>query len=158
MSAPDLPRWLLDAIDAAARGSNTDEPFELRRLRLIGEARRRMPELVEHVGMQARAAGHSWTDLARALGLSTASSAQAAIDPAARRRRDERTRDRDRIAEAVRPRDPAPGVGVTEAARRLGVTNRTVYNRVQRGELATVEHRGRLRIVGGDPRLALDGE
>lgn len=40
-----------------------------------------------------------------------------------------------------------PGIGVSEAARRIGVSTPTIYNMVRRGELRhETDHYGRLRI------------
>lgn len=77
----------------------------------------------------------SWGQLAHALRLAQAQSAYSYLSP----RRDERLERMN--ASTIARRIPVsaadlPGIGVVEAARRLGVTTTTVYARVKRGELA----------------------
>jgi len=93
----------------------------------------------------ARAAGATWPEIGRVAGISTGS-AFAAFFPG----REERLRRMaERTAKRVIPSTPAnlPGVGVAEAARRLDVTNATVYARADRGELESVVVSGRKRFI-----------
>ncbi len=96
-------------------------------------------------GARARAAGATWPEIGRVAGIS-AGSAVAAFSPG----REERLRRMaERSAKRVIPSTPAnlPGVGVAEAARRLDVTNATVYARADRGELESVVVSGRKRFI-----------
>lgn len=77
----------------------------------------------------------TWAQLAHAMRLSHGQSAYAYLSP----RRETRLENMNQALMARRV--PAvladlPGIGVVEAARRLGVTTTTVYARVKRGELA----------------------
>ncbi|WP_442212833.1 hypothetical protein [Specibacter sp. RAF43] len=76
----------------------------------------------------------TWGQLAHAMRLATGQSAYSYLTPtrdARLARMSASTRERMR---PVTTKD-LPGVGVVEAARRLGVTTATVYARVKRGEL-----------------------
>lgn len=51
---------------------------------------------------------------------------------------------------APRPSKPKPGLSISEAAQRLGVSRTTVYARIQRGELQSVTD------DAGHPRVVLE--
>lgn len=51
---------------------------------------------------------------------------------------------------APRPAKPKPGLSISEAAHRLGISRTTVYARIQRGELRSVSD------DAGHPRVLLD--
>lgn len=100
----------------------------------------------------ARQDGHTWTEIAMAAGLDSPKTARsraersmdaADLSPSVRWRR-ERGR-------APRPKVTPPGLSVTEAAERLGVTRRTVYNRIANGKLTTTtDQSGRTRVILDD--------
>ena len=98
---------------------------------------------------QAHASGYTWTQIAVAAGLAS---------PKTARTRAERAKDptdlspsvrwRQQRGHAPRPVVEAPGVSVTEAARRLDVTRKTVYSWLDKGKLtAATDEAGRTRVV-----------
>lgn len=156
---PDVPPEVRAAIDAVARdraAQDPDTPSGVHRLAVIAEVRAGIDALAREAGAQARAQGATWAQLAEVLGYRSAAGAQTFLDPSVREAAAARDATRDRGTYRPPARPDLPGIGVAEAARRLGVTRRTIYNRVERGELRAVESHGRTRVVGGDPRLGLD--
>lgn len=91
-----------------------------------------------------------WTRLAYALELKRPESAQQLIAPG---RRDRLQKAIGRVTErAIEPKTKnLPGVGVTEAAERLGVTRATVYRRAEKGDLESQTIDGILRITSPLP-------
>lgn len=99
--------------------------------------------------LAAHEGGFTWSEIARAADLGSAETA---------RGRAYRARDTDDIPPSLRwrrergrtPRpDPAsPGVSVTEAARRIGISRDTVYAWMRNGKLpTTTDEAGRTRVL-----------
>ncbi len=89
--------------------------------------------------------GLTWEEVARAAGLRTANQARARAERAMGVTEVSPSR---RRAGARNAPVELPGVSVAEAARRLGVARSTVYDRIDRGELATTpDHLGRTRVL-----------
>lgn len=119
------------------------------RLKEVEDLHRESAAELSRAMYDARHDGYSWTEIAIAAGLDSPKTARsraeramdtASLSPSVRWRR-ERGR-------APRPREEPPGVSVTEAAERLGVARRTVYNRISRGELeTTTDEAGRTRVL-----------
>lgn len=154
-----VPAEVLRAIDAvAAERAATDPsaPASVHRLAVIAQVRGGIDALAREVGMQAREDGATWSELARVLGYRSAAGAQTYLDPSVRQAAARRDAQRDRGDYTPPQRPSLPGVGVSEAARRLGVSRRTVYSRIERGELIAETVEGRVRVLGGDPALELD--
>ncbi|RYC10551.1 excisionase family DNA-binding protein [Nocardioides zhouii] len=99
---------------------------------------------------EASKAGHTWGEIARAAGLAS---------PKTARSRAERAMDAADLSPSVRwrhahgdavprPAPESPGISVTEAARRLGITRNTVYAWINNGKLQSAEdHAGRPRVL-----------
>ena len=97
----------------------------------------------------ARQEGYTWTAIAIAAGLDSPktarSRAERAMDPSDL---SPSVRWRHQRGRAPRPKETPPGLSVTEAAERLGVTRRTVYNRIAKGDLQTAtDAAGRTRVL-----------
>ncbi len=137
----------------AALGAGWDGPPLLQRLHGLCTLARWASDEQRDTVTAARAAGATWREVGDAADLK-ANAAYAAYSPG----REERLRRMaERMAERVPPLTPPdlPGVGVVEAARRLGVTNATVYARAKRGALKCITIDGRLRIT--DPAVTDHG-
>ncbi len=111
---------------------------------------------VRQVGRVAHEGGASWSEVARAGGLGSPSTAYWKFHPGDDHRREalrQRQATRMRTAVGARPKHE-PGVGVIEASKRLKVTPKTIYARVGRGELSSMTTAdGRLRITAELPPL-----
>lgn len=132
----------LDALDAEGAAGTTDAtPLDrLRGIRSLVIALEADPASLAAV-REAVDAGASWDDIADAAGLSpSAAKYRWAGDDEAIAARHEASRKRKRDRPSSVPTD-LPGLSVSEAARRLGVTPQAVYQRVNRGllEARTVE-------------------
>lgn len=109
----------------------------------------------------AHASGMTWTAVAEAAGLESAENARTK----AREGRDVLTAAlRRQLAAANTRPEPLPekttdpGLSVSEAAARLGVTRQTVYNRIQAGVLRFTENEaGRPRVLLDDGPVATPG-
>src|SRR5690625_5169265 len=127
---------------AAERGGGYDV---LDLLRVIGEVRASLPDMMSVVGMEARAQGRTWREIADALGYGTPARAQQVVDPGVREAK--------RLSDAWPRSEPAPrdlpGWSVAEAAAMVGVSRSTMYARVREGRYETREVGGRLRIIAG---------
>ena len=97
-------------------------------------------------------AGFTWSEVAQAADLGSAETARIRaqrakeapdLSPALRWRREH--------GAAPRPTTSAPGISVTEAAKKLGVSRKTVYARIRSGRLQTAtDEAGRTRVVLDD--------
>ena len=99
--------------------------------------------------LAAHNGGFTWSEVARAADLGSGETARIRahrareskdLPPAVRWRREH--------GSAERPTSSAPGVSVTDAARTLGVSRKTIYVWVRSGKLAsTVDEAGRTRVL-----------
>jgi excisionase family DNA binding protein len=102
--------------------------------------------------LAAHQGGFTWSEVARAADLGSAETARIRayraketedLPPALRWRRER--------GSASRPTSSPPGVSVTDAAKKLGVSRKTVYARVRSGKLAaTTDEAGRTRVLVED--------
>lgn len=140
MPTPEKPRDPLGEVTAAAA-----------RLTRLEESRRAAAEDLAKVMYDAHKLGHTWSEIAARAGLASPHTARArardALDPSelspSVRWRQERGR-------APRPKTDPLGMSVSEAARQLGVTRKTVYAWIDKGRLQTVTDEA------GRPRVLLD--
>jgi excisionase family DNA binding protein len=140
---PEAPR----SRDALSRVSK--KAFQLSE---VEELHRKSAADLSQAMYDARQEGHTWTEIAMAAGLDSPKTARsraersmdvADLSPSVRWRR-ERGR-------APRPKETPPGLSVTEAAAHLGVTRRTIYNRIANGKLiTTTDESGRTRVILDD--------
>jgi excisionase family DNA binding protein len=101
--------------------------------------------------LTAHRGGHSWTEVARAADLGSGETARTRayrardnvdVPPSVRWRQERAS------AEQPRAKSRAPGLSVTEAAKRLDVSRKTVYARIRSGKLsATTDDAGRTRVL-----------
>ena len=118
---------------------------ELTVLARTAAARRRAEERAaklvddqEQAVRAARAADHSWAEIGEAMGISEGQAKWLV----------QRAKSSTSVPAADTHRGRGPGVGVSEAARLLGVTRRTVYMWADDGRLqATKNELGRTRIL-----------
>lgn len=131
-------RLLIDRVTEAARNLRSAEEHH----------RATASELAEAL-LAAHEGGFTWTEVARAADLGSAETA---------RIRAQRAKEADELTPAVRwrlergstPRPTAttPGVSVTEAARRLNVSRKTIYAWIRGGKLnSAVDDAGRTRVL-----------
>ncbi|WP_448810687.1 hypothetical protein [Agromyces bauzanensis] len=125
----------LAALAALESGSADAEPLErLRGIRSLVSALEADPASLRAV-REALDAGATWDEVADAAGLGpSAAKYRWAGDDAAIATRQEASRKRKRDRPSSVPTD-LPGLSVSEAARRLGVTPQAIYQRVSRGLL-----------------------
>lgn len=125
---------LNDAVTTLAEGFEAGgDPAILARLRATVHIREDMAAAVTRVVQEARSGGHTWEEIAHATGLA---SPQAAHWRFGANRADQLGLLRKRTSGRTAPPGPElPGITTTEAARRLGVDQRTVRARIERGEL-----------------------
>lgn len=120
-----------------------------RKLRTAEEHHRTTASEFAEALLAAHEGGFTWTEVARAADLGSAETA---------RIRAQRAKEADELTPAVRwrlergstPRNAAsaPGVSVTEAARLLSVSRKTVYAWIRAGKLnATTDEDGRTRVL-----------
>ena len=119
------------------------------RLNEVEDLHRQSAAELSQAMYDARQDGYSWTEIALAAGLDSPktarSRAERAMDPADLSPSVRWRRERGR---APRPKEDPPGLSITEAAERLRVTRRTVYNRITKGELqTTTDEAGRTRVL-----------
>lgn len=135
--------------DPRSRDSLSRVSKQATRLNEVEDLHREAATDLSQAMYDARQDGHSWTEIAFAAGLDS---------PKTARSRAERAMDADDLSPSVRwrrergraprPKETPPGLSVTEAAERLGVSRRTVYNRIARGDLKTAtDEAGRTRVV-----------
>jgi len=131
----------LAELESAASGDADATPLErLRGIRALAAALEADPAALVAV-REALDGGATWDDVAEAAGLSTSAAKYRWAgddDTIAQRQEASRRRKRDRPSSA--PTD-LPGLSVSDAAKRLGVTPQAIYQRVNRGllEATTVE-------------------
>jgi transposase-like protein len=131
----------LAELESAASGDADATPLErLRGIRALAAALEADPAALVAV-REALDGGATWDDVAEAAGLSTSAAKYRWAgddDTIAQRQEASRRRKRDRPSTA--PTD-LPGLSVSDAAKRLGVTPQAIYQRVNRGllEATTVE-------------------
>jgi transposase-like protein len=131
----------LAELESAASGDADATPLErLRGIRALAAALEADPAALVAV-REALDGGATWDDVAEAAGLSTSAAKYRWAgddDTIAQRQEASRRRKRDRPSTA--PTD-LPGLSVSDAAKRLGVTPQAIYQRVNRGLLdaTTVE-------------------
>jgi hypothetical protein len=127
----------LVALDALAGGDPETDASPLERLRGIRSLVTSLegdPATLAAV-REAIAAGVTWDEVADAAGLSaSAAKYRWAGDDEAIEARQEASRRRKRDRPSSAPID-LPGLSVSEAAKRLGVTPQAIYQRVTRGQL-----------------------
>lgn len=125
----------LQAGEAGATRASGAPPLErLRGIRSLVVALEADPAALRAV-REALAAGATWDEVADAAGLSpSAAKYRWAGDDAAIASRQEASRKRKRDRPSTAPTD-LPGVSVSEAAKRLGITPQAIYQRVSRGLL-----------------------
>jgi excisionase family DNA binding protein len=120
-----------------------------RSLRYAEDQHRSSARRLSDTLLAAHEGGFTWSEIARAADLGSAETARGRayraretddIPPSLRWRR-ERGR-------TPRPDSERPGVSVTEAAKRLGVSRDTVYARMRNGKLkTTTDDAGRTRVL-----------
>lgn len=141
-----MPFLSADAANALARlvrleaGEDAAPLERLRGIRALASALDAEPGALAAV-REALDAGATWDEVADAAGLSpSAAKYRWAGDDDAIADRQEASRKRKRERPSSVPTD-LPGLSVSEAAKRLGVTPQAIYQRVNRGllEAATVE-------------------
>lgn len=120
-----------------------------KRLNAAEEVHREAASELARVMHTAHERGCTWTQIAQQAGLGSPNTARTraerAMDPAdlspSVRWRQERSH-------APRPKPEAPGVSVTEAAKRLGITRHTVYAWINQGKLrSAADEAGRPRVL-----------
>lgn len=120
-----------------------------RKLRDAEEQHRTTASEFAEALLAAHEGGFTWTEVARAADLGSAETA---------RIRAQRAKDTENLTPAIRwrmergstprPASTAPGVSVTEAARRLNVSRKTVYAWIKSGKLnSTTDEAGRTRVL-----------
>lgn len=139
-----------------------DQALQERLIRRVAEAARELRQAEDRHRFSASAlaeallaahgAGLTWSEVARAADLGSAETARiraqrakdaADVSPALRWRREH--------GSARRPTTSAPGVSVTDAARSLGVSRKTVYVWIENGRLQTAtDEAGRTRVMLDD--------
>lgn len=115
------------------------------------ESQREASAALARAMYDAHKSGHTWSEIASGAGLASPHTARTrtrqVLDPSeltpSERWRQER-------GLAPRPKTAPPGVSISEAARRLGVTRNTVYARIRNGKLRTATDEA------GRPRVLLD--
>lgn len=143
-----MPEESRDTRNTLSRVS--DEAAEL----LAVENRHRsQAEALAQAMYEAYKAGHTWGEIASAAGLAS---------PKTARSRAERAMDAVDLSPSVRwrqthgdavprPRPTPPGISISEAARRLGITRNTVYAWIKNGKLtSTADDAGRPRVLLDD--------
>lgn len=120
-----------------------------KQLALAEKSQREAADALAKAMYDAHGHGHTWSAIAESAGLASPNTARTrarnALDPSemspsARWRREH--------GHAPRPDQPAPGVSVSEAARRAKVTRATIYAWVKSGKLhTTTDQAGRVRIL-----------
>lgn len=123
-----------------------------RELRHAEDQHRATASALAEALLAAHSAGFTWSEVARAADLGSAETARIRaqrakeapdLSPALRWRREH--------GAAPRPTTSAPGISVTEAAKKLGVSRKTVYARIRSGRLQTAtDEAGRTRVVLDD--------
>lgn len=122
------------------------------RLRELEELRQEGSSALAHAMYAAHQHGHTWSEIARAAELAS---------PTTARTRAERAMPPEELSPSVRwrmergnaPREKTtpPGISVSDAAKRLGVTRHTVYAWIDKGKLtATADEAGRTRVLLDD--------
>ena len=144
--------------------ADEDQVLQERLIRRVAEAARELRQAEDRHRASASAlaeallaahgAGFTWSEVARAADLSSAETARIRaqrakeapdLSPALRWRRDH--------GSAPRPTTSSPGVSVTDAAKKLGVSRKTVYVWIESGRLQTAtDEAGRTRVLleGGE--------
>ncbi len=113
---------------------------------------RRSATLLAEALLAAHEGGFTWAEIARAADLGSAETARIR---AYRARDDEEVppslRWRRQRGSAPRSTPEVPGVSITEAAKRLGISRQTVYVWLRSGKLnATTDEAGRTRVLLAD--------
>lgn len=124
-----------------------------RRLREAEDRHRSSATLLAEALLAAHDGGFTWAEIARAADLGSAETARIR---AYRARDDEEVppslRWRRQRGSAPRATPDVPGVSITEAAKRLGVSRQTVYVWLRSGKLnATTDEAGRTRVLLDGP-------
>ncbi|WP_350349400.1 hypothetical protein ABIQ69_05645 [Agromyces sp. G08B096] len=124
----------LERLAALERGGAVDPLDRLRGIRELAVALEADPAALD-AARDALASGADWETIGKAAALSaSAAKYRWAGDDAAIAERQEASRRRKRDRPSSRPTD-LPGLSVSEAAAKLGVTPQAIYQRVSRGLL-----------------------
>lgn len=120
-------------------------------LRVAEQGHRAAAQQFAEALLAARESGSTWTRLTEVAGLNS---------PATTRMRAQRAKDVEDLSPSLRwrvefgsPRRQhmeKPGISISEAARRMGISRNTVYARIKRGQLESVTD------GAGHPRVLLD--
>jgi len=115
----------------------------------IGELRKRLAESerdLRDLILAAKDAGVTWKQVAAAVGVSVSNVRHLALGSGERAWPSAKSKPK--AARAPKPRTySGPGVPISEAARRLGVSRPTIYARIERGELQTITTDSGVRLV-----------
>lgn len=121
------------------------------RLREAEDLHRESASALAQAMFDAHQRGHTWSQIAVAAGLASPKTARTraerAMDPADL---SPSVRWRQTRGQAPRPKTDPPGVSISEAARRLEITRKTVYAWIEKGKLRTATDEA------GRPRVLLD--
>jgi excisionase family DNA binding protein len=135
-----------DRDDSSALAHVTESAAQLRR---DEEQHRESASGLALAMQQAHERGYTWSQIALAAGLASPKTARTraerAMDPS---ELSPSVRWRQQRGHAPRPKAESPGISVTEAARRLEVTRKTVYTWLDKGRLTgATDEAGRTRVL-----------
>lgn len=119
------------------------------RLAQAEESQRAAAEGLAQAMYDAHRRGYTWGEIAARAGLASPHTARTraryALDPSDL---SPSARWRQQRGHAPRAKPEPPGMSISEAARELGVTRKTVYARIERGELESArDEAGRPRVL-----------